>query len=130
CDVESATGAVLKQHILRSHAVFDPQAKPEACHRRALMSRCPRLQHGLLAATAIAFGCVAPAPAAASAAPLLVLGQDGRARWRDDPFLRGPADTPVPDAGRLRHTPKRAGVARSRGRTVRSELVRLLRTHQ
>ena len=44
----------------------------------------------LLAAAAVAF------PAAACAAPVLVLGRDGRTTVRNDPFVTGPAITPAP----------------------------------
>jgi hypothetical protein len=44
----------------------------------------------LLAVAAAAF------PACASAAPVLVLGRDGRATVRNDPFVTGPAVTPAP----------------------------------
>jgi D-glucuronyl C5-epimerase C-terminus len=44
----------------------------------------------LLAVVAGAF------PAAAAAAPVLVLGRDGRATVRNDPFVTGPAMTPAP----------------------------------
>jgi D-glucuronyl C5-epimerase-like protein len=53
----------------------------------------------LLAVAAVAF------PATAAAAPVMVLGHDGRATVRNDPFVTGPAVTPVPSqapAGRGR----------------------------
>ena len=77
-------------------------------------------------------------PASAAAAPVVVLGHDGRASHRNDPYVRGPALTPAPA-----QTPAAAAVAagapftsaltRARRhapeRTVRSELARLLASH-
>jgi len=68
----------------------------------------------------------AAVPAAAQATPVLVLGQDGRAVRRQDPFLTRPAEPPAPSP--------RARAARSAhpasGKTVSSELSRLYRAHQ
>jgi hypothetical protein len=45
----------------------------------------------------VLLGVVAAAfPSAAAAAPVLVLGRDGRATVRNDPFVTGPAVTPAP----------------------------------
>jgi hypothetical protein len=80
---------------------------------------------------------VAAFPASATAAPVLVLGHNGQATVRNDPFLSGAALTPAPASGPARSTIARA--ARSRGRpkkrpkrrppiTFLSELGRLDRT--
>jgi hypothetical protein len=87
-------------------------------------------------------------PAGASAAPVLVLGHDGHAAVRNDPFVNGPAVTPAPavkvaprtayadGAERADVGSARAGVAATRKRkkpapqiTVLSELARLKRIH-
>jgi hypothetical protein len=49
-------------------------------------------------------------PGSAVAAPVLVLGHHGRARWRSDPYLIGPAVTPAP-ATRLAAGPVAARAA-------------------
>jgi D-glucuronyl C5-epimerase C-terminus len=71
---------------------------------------------------------VAMFPSTAAAAPVLVLGPHGHATVRNDPFVTGPAITPVPVPAAL----ARAHSARARPpqRTVRSELTRLYRAHQ
>ena len=51
-------------------------------------------------------------PASAAAAPVLVLGRDGRALKRNDPYLTGPAVTPAP--ARAGVAPTRAGIAVAR----------------
>jgi hypothetical protein len=51
------------------------------------------VRRGLLVLLAVAAGAF---PAAAAAAPVLVLGRDGRATVRNDPFVTGPAMTPAP----------------------------------
>jgi hypothetical protein len=52
-------------------------------------------------------------PSSAAAAPVLVLGQHGGARVRNDPYVTGPAVTPAPvvtaPAGARRHGPPVAG---------------------
>lgn len=90
----------------------------------------------------LALLAVAAFPTSAAAAPVLVLGHDGRAHVADDPFLRGPALTPVPaatlaarQAGRglpssVTHGARRTHKRHRRAqRTVRSELARLYRNH-
>ena len=79
-------------------------------------------------------------PSSAAAAPVLVLGQDGRAVPRHDPYLRGPALTPAPARAHpaaLRpglHSALATGRPGARrpaaARTVTSELGRLQRTGQ
>jgi hypothetical protein len=63
-------------------------------------------------------------PSSAIAAPVLVLGHDGRVAARNDPYVTGPAITPAPAR------PARAVAATKRAsqRTVLSELARLQRT--
>jgi hypothetical protein len=73
---------------------------------------------------------VAAFPSSAAAAPVLVLGHDGHATARNDPFVTGPAITPVPagsGAGPSGLT-IRAAAAKKPQRTVFSELTRLQRT--
>jgi hypothetical protein len=71
---------------------------------------------------------VAAFPSSAVAAPVLVLGHDGRVTARNDPFVTGPAITPAP-ATRARMASAAAVRARNAsGRTVLSELSRLRRT--
>jgi D-glucuronyl C5-epimerase C-terminus len=69
---------------------------------------------------------VAAFPSSAIAAPVLVLGHDGRVTARNDPYVTGPAITPVP----ARAAPVAAAAATKRApqRTVLSELTRLRRT--
>jgi hypothetical protein len=88
---------------------------------------------------------VAAFPSSAVAAPVLVLGHDGRATARNDPFLTGPALTPVPARwNRLHRFPwgirqsriPRTAIAATASKskkskpppTVLSELARLYRT--
>jgi hypothetical protein len=78
---------------------------------------------------------VAAFPTSAAAAPVLVLGHDGRARAIYDPFVRGPAITPVPMRSRHR-TAAVAAVARAAAKrprrpqpTVTGALARLYHTH-
>jgi hypothetical protein len=70
---------------------------------------------------------VAALPTSAAAAPVLVLGHDGRVRAKNDPFVRGPATTPVP----LQHQahPRAASEPRQRRPTVTSELTRAASNH-
>jgi D-glucuronyl C5-epimerase C-terminus len=88
---------------------------------------------------------VAAFPATVSASPVLVLGHDGRARARNDPFVTGPAITPVPataapaavskggltaSAARVSHPAKPPPKPKRRPqRTVASELTRMYRSH-
>jgi hypothetical protein len=69
---------------------------------------------------------VAAFPSSAVAAPVLVLGHDGRVTARNDPYVTGPAITPAPS----RPAPVAAAAAAKRApqRTVLSELARLQRT--
>jgi hypothetical protein len=73
---------------------------------------------------------VAAFPSSAVAAPVLVLGHDGRVTARNDPYVTGPAITPAPaGAGRARPSVKvRAAAASGPQRTVFSELSRMRRT--
>jgi D-glucuronyl C5-epimerase C-terminus len=79
---------------------------------------------------------VAAFPSSAAAAPVLVLGHDGRVTTRNDPYLTGPAATPAPArrATVARATAHPATVAsaaatkRAPQPTVLSELARLQRT--
>jgi hypothetical protein len=69
-------------------------------------------------------------PAGALAAPVMVLGADGRTTVRNDPFLTLPAVTPAPRASSV-SSAARAAHARPRARldrNVRTELARLHRT--
>jgi hypothetical protein len=85
-------------------------------------------------------------PPGAAAAPVLVLGHHGRATWRNDPYVSGPAITPAPDleqypvsrsrakAGVVGDLARRPGQA-TQGRTppsvtVAGELTRLQRARQ
>jgi hypothetical protein len=73
---------------------------------------------------------VAAFPSSAVAAPVLVLGHDGRVSSRNDPFVTGPAITPAParsGAGRAGSMMTTAA-ATNRQRGVFSELSRLRRT--
>jgi hypothetical protein len=88
--------------------------------------------------------CVA-FPAAAGAAPVLVLGHNGRATVRNDPFVTGPAVTPAPasvarvtrDAGGVARGSERPALAKATGTaakrkpapqiTLLSQLARLYR---
>jgi hypothetical protein len=64
-------------------------------------------------------------PAAAAAAPVLVLGADGHVRVRQDRFL-GPADPVGPSAARAPAAgPRAAAAAAPQGPSVRAELARL-----
>jgi hypothetical protein len=74
-------------------------------------------------AGAIAVAC----PAAASAAPVLVLGPHGRLSRRQDPFLSQPSIPPA-SVGPPARTAR--AQALSSNRTVVSELVRLYRAHR
>jgi hypothetical protein len=73
-------------------------------------------------------------PSSAAAAPVLVLGQYGHARPRNDPYLNGPTFTPAPATARPGGTPPRPRFAvraamlasRRPAKTVASELSRLL----
>jgi D-glucuronyl C5-epimerase-like protein len=69
---------------------------------------------------------VAAFPSSAIAAPVLVLGHDGRVTARNDPYVTGPAITPAP----ARPAPLATAAATKRApqRTVLSELARLRRT--
>src|SRR5437764_9661834 len=67
-------------------------------------------------------------PASAQAAPVVVLGPGGRAAHRNDPLLTLPASLPATRPHAIAHG-VRGHVARSSGRTVSSELARLLRIH-
>ncbi|MGI8713562.1 MAG: D-glucuronyl C5-epimerase family protein [Solirubrobacteraceae bacterium] len=77
---------------------------------------------------------IAAFPCSAAAAPVLMLGHDGRVTARNDPFVNGPAVTPAPAsaATNLRAHAATAKPTRKRKppeRTVLSELARLERTH-
>ncbi len=82
----------------------------------------------------LALLAVAAFPASAAAAPVLVLGHDGRARAINDPFVSGPGFTPAPSPTTTHRRPlataARARPTPNRHRTVTSELARLYRTHQ
>jgi hypothetical protein len=69
---------------------------------------------------------VAAFPSSAIAAPVLVLGHDGRVTARNDPYITGPAITPAP----ARPAPLATAAATKRApqRTVLSELARLRST--
>ena len=113
---------------------------------------------GLVRRSLLALLAVAAFPATASAAPVLVLGHDGRVRTKNDPFVTGPAITPAPATAAARPssgTFPRSGVTGSTARlardgtppassasaakppakrkrpqrTVASELTRMLRSH-
>jgi hypothetical protein len=74
---------------------------------------------------------VAAFPCSAVAAPVLVLGHDGRAVTRNDPFVVGPALTPAPASRARVSTVMRTAAAarrRSPARTVYSVLAALRRT--
>jgi hypothetical protein len=74
----------------------------------------------------LALLAVAAFPSSAAAAPVLVLGHDGRVTARNDPFVTGPAVTPAPaHPGRVATA---AATRRAPQRTVLSELTRLRRT--
>jgi hypothetical protein len=92
----------------------------------------------------VALLAVAAFPSSAVAAPVVVLGHDGRSTVRNDPFVTGPAMTPAPGPGgsagvggsggsagravtaRAASTPKPGRKPRRRpGPTVLSELARL-----
>ncbi|MGI8507085.1 MAG: D-glucuronyl C5-epimerase family protein [Solirubrobacteraceae bacterium] len=66
-------------------------------------------------------------PSGAAAAPVLVLGRDGHASVRNDPFVSGPARTPAPVAGAASRPV--AGAASRAPATITSELARLYRLH-
>src|SRR5450755_4400966 len=69
-------------------------------------------------------------PSSTVAAPVLVLGRDGRVTARNDPYVSGPAITPAP-AGSAEAEPAsrvRTAAATRRQRTVFSELNRMRRT--
>jgi len=81
----------------------------------------------------VLLGVVAAAfPSAAAAAPVLVLGRDGRATVHNDPFVTGPAVTPVPAVASVSpdailaaaRKPKKAPAV-----TFLSELARLYHGH-
>jgi hypothetical protein len=81
----------------------------------------------------VLLGVVAAAlPSAAAAAPVLVLGRDGRATLRNDPFVTGPAVTPAP-AGASASPDAIVAAARKPKKappvTVLSELARLYHSH-
>ncbi len=70
-------------------------------------------------------------PSSAVAAPVLVLGHDGRATARNDPYVTGPAITPAPARAARRPPVTSAAAIKGRAaaaRTVYSELARLRRT--
>jgi hypothetical protein len=77
-------------------------------------------------------------PSSAAAAPVVVLGHDGRATVRDDPFVTGAAVTPAPwpaTSTPMRTLVRRAGRRPARGNhtpavTVASTLAGLYRRHQ
>jgi hypothetical protein len=72
-------------------------------------------------------------PAGASAAPVLVLGHQGHATARNDPFVTGPAMTPAPAAAAapaLVFTKAVRETKRAPQITVLTELARLYRSHQ
>lgn len=79
---------------------------------------------------------VAAFPSSAVAAPVLVLGHDGRVSHRNDPYVTGPAITPAPArparvttaATRPARVATAAAAKRASPRTVLSELARLSRT--
>jgi hypothetical protein len=85
---------------------------------------------GLVRRSLLALLAVAAFPATATAAPVLVLGHDGRARAENDPFVTGPAITPVPAmAARIAKAAKPPAKPKRPQRTVASELSRMLRSH-
>jgi hypothetical protein len=69
---------------------------------------------------------VAAFPSSAVAAPVLVLGHDGRVTARNDPYVTGPAITPAPP--RPARVVAASATKRAPQRTVLSELARLRRT--
>jgi hypothetical protein len=77
----------------------------------------------------LALLAVAAFPSSAVAAPVLVLGHDGRVTARNDPFVTGPATTPSPVRAGQVGTIHVAAVTRRKApqRTVFSELARLRR---
>ncbi len=99
----------------------------ESLRGLSLMSQ-RRLIGGLAAAVAALLG-LGGYPALAQAARVLVLGRDGHATRRNDPFLQLPTATPMPAlsfGARPARIDQRARVA---DRNVRSELARLHRAH-
>jgi D-glucuronyl C5-epimerase C-terminus len=82
----------------------------------------------LVAALLAGAGALLFSPATSFAARVLVLGKDGRASVRNDPFVRGPAFTPAP-LGSDQTSLARAARSRRVDRNVRTELARLRRTH-
>ncbi|MGO9751899.1 MAG: D-glucuronyl C5-epimerase family protein [Solirubrobacteraceae bacterium] len=86
-----------------------------------------RLSGWLLIAIAT-LGLLAGLPARAQATDVLVLGRAGHVTVRDDPLVKSIALTPTPAAADLRAPEVPARFA-STGRTVRSELARLLRSN-
>jgi D-glucuronyl C5-epimerase C-terminus len=77
----------------------------------------------------LALLAVAAFPTSAAAAPVLVLGHDGRARAIDDPYVLGPAVTPVPQ--RFPHLARARAASKppQRRRTVSSDLARAAGKH-
>jgi hypothetical protein len=65
-------------------------------------------------------------PASAAATPVLVMGQDGHVRLRNDPFLTRPAEPLPPQV----HAHAAHGARPAAAKTVSSELSRLYRSHQ
>jgi D-glucuronyl C5-epimerase-like protein len=93
----------------------------------------PSRRRSLWLAAAVAVLCwFVECPVSAQAARVLVLGRDGRAVVRDDPFLATAALTPAPAGGGPR-APARGGAARAQplaevaDLNVRTELARLRR---
>jgi hypothetical protein len=76
----------------------------------------------------LALLAVAAFPSSAVAAPVLVLGHDGRVTARNDPFVTGPAITPAPARQARMASASAVRGGRAPGRTVLSELSRLRRT--
>ena len=96
-------------------------------HGLSLRSRHSRI--GWLAATVAALWALGGYPALAQAAHILVLGRDGHAIHRTDPFLQLPAVTPTPALSLGARAARVDSRARDSGRNVRSELARLRRVH-
>jgi hypothetical protein len=97
---------------------------------RALLPLSHRPLFSWFAAVIGALWALGVCPAVALAVRVVVLGPDGHATIRNDPFLALPALTPAPtvsSASRVARLKPRARVA---DRNVRTELARLYRTHQ
>jgi D-glucuronyl C5-epimerase C-terminus len=106
----------------------DARTGPSPRLHVARSARARRAPIGHLAAIATMLWALGVSPTHASAAAVVILGHNGQAAIRDDPFLAPQALTPAPASAPVRHVRPAASIAAQR--TVRTVLAHLERTRQ